>query len=120
MFIMVLGDKISGHINRLNSPLRQWRLCMNRCKTSQTTCSSSSQPVSQPLLLISGGNLVAYEWIMETCTPLAASMVFLVLQSFGSSIACSWFSNLILGTKPGQARGGIGSNEYGTLLDRIW
>lgn len=62
--------------------------------------------VSIPALLLGAASLVAYGWTMQTRTHLAAPLVFLFFQSFGSSSAFSGFNNLIMDLnrkKPGTA-----------------
>ncbi|KAF5864200.1 hypothetical protein ETB97_008406 [Aspergillus alliaceus] len=58
--------------------------------------------VCLPLLLFTGISLIAYGWTMQARTPLATLMIFLFLQSFGSSSAFSGFSNLIIDLDVGR------------------
>lgn len=62
--------------------------------------------VSIPALLLGGTCMIAYGWTMQTRTHLAAPLIFLFFQSFGSSSAFSGFNNLIMDLnrkKPGTA-----------------
>ncbi|KAB8236355.1 major facilitator superfamily domain-containing protein [Aspergillus alliaceus] len=58
--------------------------------------------VCLPLLLFTGISLIAYGWTMQARTPLATLMIFLFLQSFGSSSAFLGFSNLIIDLDVGR------------------
>ncbi|KAI0133722.1 putative MFS transporter [Xylariales sp. AK1849] len=72
--------------------------------------------VSFPLLFLAGTSLVAYGWTMQARTSLAAPMVFLFLQSFGSSSAFSGFNNLIMDLNRKRA----GTASAAMNLARCW
>ncbi|RYP24497.1 hypothetical protein DL765_000517 [Monosporascus sp. GIB2] len=62
--------------------------------------------ISIPALMLAGVSLIAYGWTMQSRTYLAAPLIFLFLQSFGSSSSFSGFNNLIMDLnrkKPGTA-----------------
>ncbi|KAK9418972.1 putative Major facilitator superfamily (MFS) profile domain-containing protein [Seiridium unicorne] len=62
--------------------------------------------ISIPALILAGASLIAYGWTLQARTHLAAPLIFLFLQGFGSSSAFSGFNNLIMDLnrkKPGTA-----------------
>ncbi|KAI1322386.1 major facilitator superfamily domain-containing protein [Xylariaceae sp. FL0255] len=61
---------------------------------------------SIPALTLSGVSLVAYGWTLQSKTNLAAPLIFLFLQSFGSASAFSGLNNLLMDLnrdRPGTA-----------------
>jgi MFS family permease len=61
---------------------------------------------SVPALILASVSLIAYGWTLQTKTYLAAPLIFLFLQSFGSACAFSGLNNLIMDLnrdKPGRA-----------------
>ncbi|KAH8424900.1 uncharacterized protein LDX57_002645 [Aspergillus melleus] len=69
-----------------------------------------------PFLILSGIMLLVYSWTLQTRIHLAVPLIFLFLQSFGSSCAYSCFNNLIMDLnrkRPGTASAALN-------LSRCW
>jgi predicted MFS family arabinose efflux permease len=71
---------------------------------------------SIPALILASVSLIAYGWTLQTKTHLAAPLIFLFLQSFGSASAFSGLNNLIMDLN----REKPGTTSAAMNLTRCW
>lgn len=72
--------------------------------------------VSMPLLCISAAAMVAYGWVLQARTSLAAVLIFVLLTQFGIASSFSGFSSLIVDLNRERA----GTTTAAMNLARCW